>query len=353
MNLDDLAAFRKVDSQNMIDEINSLPDQIWKAWEMGMANPLPEMPGLKGIVLTGMGGSAIGADLLAAYAAPHCPVPLVIHRDYDLPAWVQGPQVLVIACSHSGETEETLAACQQALTRGCRVLIITTGGRLARLGQDQNIPVWVFQHAGQPRAAAGYVFGLLLAALHRLGFLSDPAAGLQKAVEAMRSQQAQLLPEVPAARNPAKRYAGQFVGRPAVIFGADFLAPVARRWKGQINELAKAWGQFEILPEADHNTLAALNYPESALSGMIALFLLSSENHPRNQLRLDFTRQIFMTQGINTDSIQASGDGVLAHIWTALHFGDYMSYYLAMAYAEDPTPVDVLVMLKQALSSAG
>jgi glucose/mannose-6-phosphate isomerase len=130
------------------------------------------------------------------------------------------------------------------------------------------------------------------------------------------------------------------------------LNPVARRWKGQINEIAKAFAQFEFLPEANHNTLAGLNNPGSALTQTIALFLQAPSNHPRNRLRLEHTREIFMTQGMNTDVIQAKGESRLAHIWTLLHFGDYTSYYLAMMYGEDPTPVDILTALKDELGKA-
>lgn len=352
MNLEDLATFRKLDTQNMIAQINDLPQQLVDAWELGMSLPLPAIDGLRQVVISGMGGSAIGADLLAAYAAPRCPVPLLVHRDYGLPAWANGPETLVIASSHSGNTEETLSAFQQAQERGCRVLVLSTGGKLAQLGQERGAPVWLFRHEGQPRSAVGYSFGLLLAALHRLGLVPDPSADVDETNHAMRNQQTNLLPEVPIAFNPAKRMAGQMVGRSVVVFSADYLAPVARRWKGQISEIAKAWAQCEQLPEADHNLLAGLNNPEGPLSQMIALFLEAPDNHPRNKLRLDFTRQIFMTQGINTDTILAKGSGPMAHIWTALQFGDYTAYFLAMAYGEDPTPVDVLSMLKDALNQA-
>lgn len=350
MNLEDLATFRKLDTENMIAQINDLPQQLLDAWELGMSLPLPAMDSVRSIIIAGMGGSAIGADLLVAYAAPHCPVPLVVHRDYDLPAWARGPETLVITSSHSGNTEETLSAFQQAQERGCRTMVLSTGGRLAQMGQEHNAPVWLFKHAGQPRAAVGYSFGLLLAALYRLGLLPDPSEEVHETNHAMRNQQTNLLPEVPIAFNPAKRMAGQMVGRWVVVFGADYLAPVARRWKGQVSEVAKAWGQFEALPEADHNSLAGLNNPESSLSQIIALFLEAPENHTRNKIRLDFTRQIFMTQGINTDTIQAKGSGPMANIWTALHFGDYTAYFLAMAYGEDPTPVEALTMLKEALN---
>jgi glucose/mannose-6-phosphate isomerase len=350
MNLDDLSAFQTLDTQNMIDSINGLPDQLQSAWDLGLSLSLPtDLAGLRQVVIVGMGGSAIGADLIAAYAAKNCPLPLVVHRDYDLPAWAQGTETLVIASSHSGNTEETLAAFEQARLRSCRLMALTTGGKLAELAKESGSIIWQFAHSGQPRTAVGYTFGLLLAALYRLGLAPDPRDDLGETVEAMHSQQASLLPEVMAANNPAKRMAGQLVGRWVAVFAADDLLPVARRWKGQISEIAKAWGQFESLPEADHNSLAGLNHPESHLEQMIALFLTASSNHPRNQIRLEITRRMFMVQGINTDFIPAKGANRMAQMWTLLHMGDYIAYYLAMAYGEDPTPVDALSLLKQEL----
>ncbi len=352
MDLDDLSTLHRLDAQNMIAQINNLPQQLEHAWELGMSLKLPEMAGLKNILIAGMGGSAIGADLLAGYAAQLCPLPIFIHRDYELPAWAHGPETLVITLSHSGETEETLAAFEQAHARGCRVLVISTRGKLTQLGQVKGLPVWQFAHTGQPRSAVGYFFGLLLAALYKLDLLPDPDWDLHDTLHALRNQQTNLLAEVPQAFNPAKRMVEPLVGRWAIVFAADYLDPVARRWKSQFNEIAKTWAQFEFIPEADHNTLAGLNNPKGALLQAIALFLHAPTTNPRNLLRLDYTREIFSNQGIQTDVIQAKGQTRLAHIWTLLHLGDYTSYYLAMAYGEDPTPVDVLTGLKTELSKS-
>jgi glucose/mannose-6-phosphate isomerase len=349
MDLGDGTAFRSLEPQGMIDHIYDLPHQLEHAWKSGMDLPLPEMQGLNSILITGMGSSAVGADLLAAYVAPHCPIPLQVHRGYDLPAWANGPQTLVIACSYSGNTEETLAVYEQAQARNCRTLAVATGGRLAEMGKAARSPVWLFQPDRPPRASVGYTFGLLLSAFFRLGLLPDPIDELRETLHAMRNQQTNLLAEVPVAFNPAKRLAGQLMGRWVVVLAADHLEPVARRWKTQINEIARAWGQFEFLPEADHNSLAGVNNPETALLQTIALFLEARSNHPRNLLRLNLTRQIFMTQGLNTDTIQAKGETLLAHMWTLLHFGDYVSYYLAMSYGEDPTSGDILTTFEDEL----
>jgi glucose/mannose-6-phosphate isomerase len=349
MNLDDLSRFAQIDAHDFLAEINRLPDQLQQAWERGRHLPLPAWRGFSRVVIAGMGGSAIGADLLAAYLAPHCPIPLIVHRNYGLPAWARGPETLLVASSHSGNTEETLSAFQMGLERGCRIMALCTGGKLAEAARKAGCALWTFEHAGQPRAAVGFSFGLLLAAMSRFGLVPDSSADLEETVATMRQLQNSLRAEVPVRNNPAKRLAGQLVGRWVAIFASDVLEPVARRWKSQISELAKAWAQFEFLPEADHNTLAGLQQPMTGLTNLMALFLRAPSYQQRNLLRSELTRQTFLLEGVNTDFVDASGDSPLAHQWTALLFGDYLAYYLAMAYEIDPTPITALEDFKQEL----
>jgi glucose/mannose-6-phosphate isomerase len=303
-----------------------------------------------------MGGSAIGGDLVAAYAEAYCPVPLVVVRDYVLPAWAHGSETLVIASSHSGNTEETIAAYQAAAQNGCRRLVVCTGGALARIAceaiaADEPVALWTFAHQGQPRAAVGFSFGLLLSALCRLNLVPDACAEIEGAVAAMRKQQTTLRANIPIVCNPAKRLAGQLVNRWVTVFGTGILAPVARRWKGQISELAKAWAQFEALPEADHNTLAGSQNPPEVLSKTLALFLRSASDHPRNALRIEMTKRALMLEGVGTDFVDAQGATRMENLWTALHLGDYVAYYLAMCYEVDPTPIDIMSNLKQELAA--
>ena len=353
MNLDDTAKFAQLDPQNMLSMIDDLPAQLQTAWELGLTLPLPEMKDVSQVLIAGLGGSAIGGDLLTAYAAPLASVPVNVWRNYELPAHAMGPHTLVITSSHSGNTEETLSAFARAREAKARVLAITTGGKLARHAQDAKLPAWIFEHQGQPRAAIGFSFGLLLAALFRLGLVPDPGAEIVDAIAAMRTQQEILRAEVPTVKNPAKRMAGQMVERWPIFIGADLLAPVARRWRTQVAELAKAVAQFEELPEADHNMLAGVVHPEPLFGRTMVLFLRTAMNHPRNLLRIEATRQTFMVEGFNTDIIDSQGDTRLAQQWTCLHFGDYTAYYLAMAYGIDPTPVDAIEMLKRQLKTAG
>lgn len=350
-NLDDDASFPTIDTQNYLAEIDCLPDQLARAWELGLSQPLPHWDDVRQVVVAGMGGSAIGADLLASYLAPSCSVPFLVHRNYNLPAWAHGLQTLLVASSHSGNTEETLAAFEQAQERGCRTVAICTGGQLAQKAHQAGTPVWTFVHRGQPRAAVGFSFALLLALMTRLGLTPDPSQALDGTITTMRAQQTHWRAEMPLSNNPAKRLAGQLVGRNVIVLGADILEPVARRWKSQINELAKAWGQFEFLPEADHNTLAGLSQPEDLLIHTSAIFLRARSYYPRNLSRVDLTRQVFMLEGISTETIEAAGDTPLAQQWTTLLYGDYVAYYLAMLYGVDPTPVSSLTEFKNELAS--
>jgi len=354
MNLDDLARFKQLDPQEMLAHIDGLPDQLQTAWDMSQTQPFESFEHSKGslrqIVICGMGGSAIGADLVSAAVIDTCSVPIIVHRDYGLPAFAKGPETLVICSSHSGNTEETLNAFDTALENGCRLLAVCTGGKLFEKAKAANVPVWQFVHNAQPRAAVGYSFGLILGALSRLGLVPDVSEDIAGAVVAMKSQQVAIAAESPVSKNPAKRLAGQLMGRWVTVFGSGALAPVARRWKGQFNEVAKAVANFEFIPEADHNTLAGvLNPPEVVPPHVISLFLRAPSDHPRNKLRLKITRKTYMLEGLNADGYMAKGDSPIAHIWTALHFGDYMAYYLAMGYGVDPTPVDALESLKAAL----
>ena len=350
MDLNDHNTFRKIDTQNYLGEIDNLPNQLEAAYQQGTRLSLPDWHGIQRVLIAGMGGSAIGADLLAAYASPLSPVPIFVQRNYTLPAWARGPETLLVASSHSGNTEETLAIFEQAEKGHCRTLALCTGGKLAQAAKEANIPLWTFEHDGQPRAAVGYSFGLLLALISRLDLLPDPSAELTGAISAMRKQQESLLPDIPLANNLAKRTAGQLIGRWVMVFGADILEPVARRWKTQLNELAKAWAQFEVLPEADHNALAGLVQPEAELSNAMVLFLRAKSYYPRNLIRAELTKQAYMLEGLNTDFIDAQGDSLLANMWTALHLGDYVAYYLAMLYEIDPTPIPALEGFKKQLA---
>lgn len=351
MNLDDHASFSQIDPQNLLTEIASLPDQLVAAWEKGQSLELPPWLGIRQIVIAAMGTSALAADLLTAYLASTCQLPVTVLRNYHLPAWVCGSETLVICTSYSGETEEILSVFEQSVGRNCRVLAVTSGGQLAAAARKIEAALWPIQSSSLIGAAVGSVFGLLLAVFSRLGLIPDTNEDLVEARAAMVAQQASLGAAIPVMQNEAKRLAGQCVGRWLAVFGSDHLAPVARYWKIQLNQLAKTWAQFEVLPEADHNTLVGVQHPSQMIGQTMLLFLRGRSCHPRNQLRAEITKEFFMLEGLGTDFFNAKGDTLLAQMWTALHFGDYLAYYLALAYDVHPAVSDTVEGLKAYLKT--
>ena len=349
MHLDDLQIYSQLDPDGMLPAILELPKQLEQGWVAAQTLKLPDITQCRAVVICGMGGSAIAGDFVSAYVGPNSPVPIFVSRDYDLPAWVTGKDILVISSSHSGNTEETLSTYTQAQERGCKQLALCTGGKLATMAGQDGVALWTFNHTGQPRTAVGFSFITLLALLTRLGIARDPGADLSETLSIMTQQALEFGIESPVSTNPAKRMAGQLLGRNVAVFGSGLMAPVARRWKTQINELAKAWAQYEELPEADHNLAAAVVNPEAALTKTMAVFLQAPSDHPRNTLRSVLTRKGFMLEGIGTDTVMARGDSRLAHLWSLIQYGDFMSYYLAIAYGVNPTPVEAIESLKKAM----
>ncbi|NPV56981.1 MAG: bifunctional phosphoglucose/phosphomannose isomerase [Anaerolineae bacterium] len=349
LDLSEYHAFEEIDQLDMYGHIRQLPDQLEGAFRQGMQMSLGHISKPKAVVIAGMGGSAIGADLLAAYISDECPLPVVVWRDYDLPAWANGRDVLVIVSSHSGNTEESLSAFEAAVAQGCQVMTISTGGKLSQRANQVGAPAWLFDHSGAPRSAVGHSFGLLAACFSRLGLAQVSEQDIASAANAMRAQEGEIKKENQPSHNPAKRLAGQLIGRWVMVVASGFLVPVARRWKCQISEVAKAWGQFEFLPEMDHNTLAGICNPAPLFSNLMVLFLESQFEHDRNRIRAELTRELMMVEGIGTDAFRASGDSRLEQLWTALHFGDYTSYYLAMAYRVDPTAIPTIDQLKASM----
>lgn len=349
MNLDDRAHMDALDPAGMRRQIDELPEQLAQAWERSASLPLPKGAELRHIVFAGMGGSAIGADLASVHARRQASVSLTVWRDYGLPHWAAGPSTLVIVSSHSGDTEETLAAYTQAKQVGARRIAFTSGGELGRLAAETGDPVWPVDHPGPPRAAVGFSFAYSLRLLARLGQIDDPSRDLDGAVRAMQAQRHLFQAESPVVQNPAKRMAGQMMDRWPIIFGAGVLGPVARRWRTQINELAKAPAQYEEIPEADHNVVAGTAGPEALLGKTMAIFLRAPADEPALTRRIEATRHVLMVEGYNTDSIDGVGETRLAQQWTCLHYGDYAAYYLAVAYGIDPTPIPAIELLKEQL----
>jgi glucose/mannose-6-phosphate isomerase len=353
LDLDRPETYGAVDGADMLAHLEGLPAQLEDAWRLVSAFEAPaEVRGADAIVVAGMGGSAIGADLVRGLCADTLRVPLVVWRDYALPAFV-GPRTLVIASSNSGSTEETLSAVERALEVGAQVIGLTTGGRLAARLAAASQPVLRFDYVGQPRAAVGYSLLLVLGLLARLGYLAEQGAAVDAGIRTVREAAARFGPAVPTPGNDAKKLAVALRDRVTIIYGAGFLAPAARRWKGQWNENAKRWAFFEELPELDHNAVVGYEFPLPAAEWLHVVLLCSELLPPRMGLRCTATAELLARQRIPHTTVATWGDGPLAHLLSAVAYGDWTSYYLALLDGIDPTGIAAIDYLKARLAEAG
>ncbi len=348
--LDDLAFYPAFDPDGMLGTIRDLPQQVRNAWKIAQAAPLPDTyRDVRRVVITGMGGSAIGADLLIGLLAHGGRVPVELVRGYELPTSVAGADTLVVASSYSGNTEETLSAFAEAQERGTRLLAITGGGKLAAMAEAAGAPVWRFSYKSTPRAAVGYSFALLLGLICRLGIYADAAETLELAAQALEHLQVGLLPESPTEKNLAKQMAEALEGKLPVIFGAGFLAPVARRWKGQFNENSKEWASWDEMPELNHNAVVGLGLPGALVPQLGVFFLRSPLDHSRVQMRWDVTGELLAQNKVALYPMYGEGESALAQMLTLIHVGDFISYYVAALNQVDPSPVDNITYLKKQL----
>jgi len=354
-NLDDVHALRALDTGNMLRLLSELPTQLREGWRNAATMEFPaEYRYAQRILILGMGGSAIGGDLLRSLVVNRCPVPIVVHRDYSPPAWASDAMggTLVIASSHSGNTEETLTAFAAARSAGAFLVAVTTGGELAARARTWGVPLVLYECDSPPRDALGYSFSSLLAVLSRLGFILDPQTELEEAAATLEEMRPEVAEECPLSSSPAKQLAARLIGRMPVILGSGILAAVARRWKCQFNENSKTWATWEELPEADHNAVVGTRLPAEGLKQLTALFLAEADEEARVALRRRATADILVKEGIACETVMARGRSPLARMFSLIFLGDYTSCYLALAQGLDPTPVEPITRLKALMAAS-
>lgn len=338
------------DPSGMLDLILRLPQMCAEAWALPVQ---PEMPVLRPqhIVALGMGGSGIGGDVLRAVLYDESPVPVISAKEYRAPAFV-GPASLVFACSYSGNTEETLAAYDDAAARGARCLVITSGGELLRRARERRHPAVVVPPGVPPRAALAYMFLPMLALLGRAGIVRSFDAELREAVSVVKGTVERLGPG--GSDSSARALAERLLGRIPVVYSAlPFLEPAAQRWKDQFNENAKTFAVWNTFPELNHNETVGWGV-DPALAKVIHVIILRDPREPaRLGQRVTITKELAFRNAAGLDEIASEGEGRLARLLSIIAHGDLVSWYLALLRGVDPTPVAVIEDLKKRLAETG
>ena len=348
--LDDPQVFKQYDQEDMLTCLKEMPSLCQLAWRMASTFDLPpDYTTVDKVVILGMGGSAVGGDLVSSLVIAEAKLPVTTCRGYQLPAFVDD-KTLLIASSYSGNTEETLSTFEQSLNTGAKKLAITTGGKLGTMAEKRNVPVFRFDYEAQPRAALPFSLIPILCFLQRLGLISDKSQEIGEAVPVLEDLSRRISESIPISRNPAKQLAGRLYHHLPVAYGAGIVSEVARRWKTQLNENSKAWSFYEVFPELNHNAIVGYQFPED-LAGKIVVVLIRSALLPeRIRLRYQVTCQLLEQAGVDYQVIDGDGDYPLSQVMSLVLFGDYVSYYLAILYRVDPSPVKAIDFLKERLA---
>ena len=350
INLDDMKLYPSLDPEGMLARIKELPMQCKQAWQSAMSFTLPpDYRNIDKVVVLGMGGSAIGGDLVRTLVQAEAKIPVIIHRDYGLPAFVDA-KTLLIASSYSGNTEETLSSFESVLKTDAKKLVMTTGGKLGKMAEANRIPIFKIEYKAQPRAALGFSFIPTLGILQKLGFIKDRSADVAEAVQALEKLSAKLEEKSPVKSNPAKQLAQRLYGCLPVVYGAGITAEVAHRWKTQLNENAKSWAFYEVFPELNHNATVGFTLPREVALKIRVVLLRSPTFNARIKLRYDVTSELLKQSGVAYEFVDGEGQSPLAQMVSLVSIGDYVSYYLALLYKVDPSPVKVIEYLKERLS---
>ncbi len=353
--LDDIEQIRAADPENMYNRIFDFPEhmadglKIGRLWNFDADNFL----GIKNIVVVGMGGSAIGGDLIRSYLRSKLLVPFEVCRTYTLPEYVDD-ETLVIASSYSGNTEETLAAVDDALGRKAMLVAIGSGGMLEDVCKVNDIPLARVPSGLMPRAALGYSIVPLLMFFEKIGLIKGIEKEIDHAIAGLQKHRDKYIEDNATATNPAKHLAEKLHGKIVIIYtGPTLTDVVGLRWKGQICENSKALAFANQFPEFNHNELVGWSPSVDAHKEQLAVVLLRDmDDHAQVRHRMNIVSEIIKSREVAVNEVHSRGETQLERMLSLVQIGDFTSYYLAVLNKVDPTPIKVIEALKKALAEA-
>jgi glucose/mannose-6-phosphate isomerase len=349
--LDQPERWSALDPRGMRALIESFPSQFGAAAKLALSLSLPPANAPRSLIVAGLGGSAIGGDIVRSILGDSLRLPFSVCRDYKLPSFGDR-NTIVFACSYSGNTEETLSAYEQACRARATIVCIASGGRLVQRAKEDGHPVVLIPGGMPPRAALGYSSLALLGAMQALGLVPDMTAAIEEGKTILPALAERYRGEVPTDRNPAKAMALSLHGKVAAVYGGSgLLDSAAARWRGQIEENAKNLAFHHTVPEMNHNEILGWECPEQTLRQIGVVFLRDKGDHPQVQRRFDLSRQIVAKKAGAVHEIWSEGELPLARVFSVIYLGDFVSLYLAFLNGVDPTRIDAIDFLKRELGS--
>lgn len=343
-----LESLRVLDKSKMYPLLLALGDHWERGGAIGAEASLPDtLQGARNIVWTGMGGSAIGGNLLCGAFGKELRVPFVVNRDYELPSFV-GKETLVIVVSYSGNTEETLSAFEEALERGAKVLGVASGGKLAERAREKDIPFLRIPGGMMPRCGVMFLVAPLLRALTRLGYL--PEARVRSAEQETCRLLREITDEYGVETSFPFALAKELVGAFPIIYAPSYLEAAAIRWRGQFAENAKVLTSHHLLPEMNHNEIEGWYLPSTVLEQVHVLFLRDRGESESLRRRVEATAEILAPYARGVTFLWTRGESLMARLVSLVALADFTTYYLALFNGVDPTPVERISELKAKLA---
>lgn len=343
--LDDPDQMRRIDQQNMLAHCTDAAAHYLEAWRNAQKIKL-EYPAPENIILAGMGGSAIGGELLKDYTRGTAKVPVEISRDYALPAYA-GKKSLVILASYSGDTEETLSTFLDALKRRCMVYCVSSGGALIQYAEKLNVPHLKVQGGMQPRAAMPYMLMPLFKCAQELGMAPKIADEFSEATKLLEKVSRDNGPAKPSSENFTKNLAANLSTLSPVVYGFGIYRGVALRFKQQFNENAKVPAKWEVFSELNHNETMGWESPKDLSKCFGVIFLRDKAEPIEIRSRIETTKALMQPSVANMFEVWAQGKGTLGKIFSTILVGDFTSVYLAYMRGVDPTPVNTVSVMKK------
>ncbi len=338
-----------VDHSGLLADVLAIPEHLRDAlWRVESAGGLMEgWDSANGLIVAGMGGSAIGGGLARAVLGDHASRPIAVSRAYGLPPWAT-PETTVLCASYSGNTEETLACYEAAGFVGARRVVVTSGGRLAEQARADGVPVIPIPGGFQPRAAVAYLTVATLEVAALCGVAPRMTSEVDVAASNIEALASAWGPEGPDDSLP-KTIARAIAGSIPLIIGAGITAPIAYRWKTQLNENAKLPAFAAELPEANHNEIVGWE-GVSQLGPLSAIFLDDADHHPRVRARIELTEWLVEPSAAATFRVETRGRNAVERVFSLVLLGDLVSLYTAVVRGIDPSPVACIERLKEQLA---
>jgi len=347
--LDEPERVKEFDRSDMLADLVKTPDYCRYAIKRAEQVSVPKGGSPKNIVVVGMGGSAIGGEILHDWLRDTISIPIEVCRDYTLPAYVN-KDTLVFVNSYSGNTEETLTAFLTAIRRKCTVAAVTSGGQLWAFCKKLRVPHVIIPEGLQPRVAIPYMFFPLPVLMEKMGILSNIDNELKETIQILERAAKANAPDVPTSKNKAKQLAQELMETIPVIYGFRQYSSVAQRLKAQFNENSKVPSKYELFPELNHNETVGYEAPESLNKKHSIILIRDPQEPPEIRNRIETTINLVFNRAKKVLEIKAEGQGKLAKMFSVLCTGDFASVYLAILQSKDPTPVDIIVRVKSELA---